>query len=98
MQARTHVWMILTIPCCSVKMTYNSQSENQVGAECRSPDGVAPAILVTAQVALHGPADAGPALLRELLAALLPWAMTHHHSTRTFALLVLRVRLVRRRL
>jgi hypothetical protein len=30
-------------------------------------------------------------LLRELLAALVPWAMTHHHSTRTFALLVLKV-------
>ena len=58
----------------------------------RSPDGVAPAILVTAQIALHGPDDVQATLLPALLGALVPWAMTHHHATRTFALLVLQVR------
>ena len=52
---------------------------------------MAPAILVTAQLALHGPADARATLLPALLGALVPWAMTHHHATRTFALLVLQV-------
>ncbi len=58
----------------------------------RSPDGVAPAILVSAQLALHGPGEVRATLLPALLGALVPWAMTHHHATRTFALLVLQAR------
>ena len=53
---------------------------------------MAPAILVTAQLALHGSAAVQETLLPALLGALVPWAMTHHHATRTFALLVLQVR------
>ena len=33
-------------------------------------------------------------LLPALLGALVPWAMMHHHATRTFALLMLQARLL----
>ena len=57
----------------------------------RSPDGVASAILIGAQIIFHGPEEVRQQLLPALVGALLPWAMTHHHSIRALSQLVLRV-------
>ena len=53
---------------------------------------MASAILIGAQVVFHGPAEVVQQLLPALVAALLPWAMTHHHSIRALSQLVLQVR------
>lgn len=53
---------------------------------------MASAILIGAQIVFHGPAEVVQQLLPALVAALVPWAMTHHHSIRALSQLVLQVR------
>lgn len=55
-------------------------------------EGLSSAVLLAAHFALHGPAAEAAELQPRLIAALTPWAMTHHHALRTFALLALQVR------
>lgn len=61
---------------------------------CRAPEGVASAILIGAQIVFHGPEEVTRQLLPALVAALVPWAMTHHHSIRALSQLVLQVRFI----
>ncbi|BDA44330.1 Uncharacterized tRNA/rRNA methyltransferase YfiF at C-terminar half [Coccomyxa sp. Obi] len=51
-------------------------------------EGLASAVLMSAQVVLHAPKAVQGRLLLPVLTALLPWTLHHHHSLRTFAQLV----------